>query len=440
MIVDGGARGHALALAYLNSGFEEAVVAPGNYGMINNMINPNNLRNIVIDQTVNLKKPETILDVVLRLKPDFVDVAQDDALAAGTVNLLQQYKIPVFGPTRLASQIEWDKEWSRDFQERHNIDHPEYHVFNRDDGIEIAKAEEITRLMLDKYGIVFWKAAGLLGGKGVISVKSMDEIDESIKKMKEMGNAARRFLVEEGMIGEEFSYYVIVNEGNYQISESAQDNKRIWNRDKGPNTGGMGSHTPALVTKGLEKRIETEIILPTILGLAEEGRPYTGILYIGGMYDKTTGKIRVVEFNSRWGDPEGQVILAGIKNYSQVVQDQERIKSDGLVRVNTVGATSLYPGNVDPIKGKRFFINYSMVPEGVHFLSAGIKTDGDGKMYANGGRLVNSIGLGKDVLEARTRSLQGIVCCDVEGNNITYRTDTAWRDVERLRRKIGKLN
>jgi phosphoribosylamine---glycine ligase len=264
----------------------------------------------------------------------------------------------------------------------------------------------------------------------------MDGLGEALKQISEMGDASRIFLIEEGMVGEEFSYYGIVDGEHYICFKSAQDNKRVWNRDLGPNTGGMGCNAPALVTKGLEAQIESEIIAPTVAKLAEEGVPYKGILYLGGMVCED-GSVKIVEYNSRWGDPECHVILPGIQNdYFEMVNaavdgrlNDIKLVEDDLVRVCTIGASAGYPGSYE--KGRRLIIDESNFPEGVEWLSAGIKVK-DGRMYTAGGRVFSVIGKGKDVIEARRSSLQGMACCSIADNGLHYRTDTAWRDVQRV--------
>ncbi len=467
MIIDGGARGHALALAYRGNHphfkkEEEVFVAPGNKGMENNFVNREFSLwedSINIVPTVSLKDPNSILEAARIIKPDLVDVAQDDALALGTVDLLQQHGFNTFGPTRKAAQIEWDKGWAREFMQRHNIPHPEFRTFQKIIDLERTNRSEVISYasqLLDRSGIVFLKASGLYAGKGVVSATNMMEVREALSEIYKMGSASQTFLVEEGMRGEEFSYYALVKGTDFACFQSAQDNKRVWNGDKGQNTGGMGANSPALVTKGLERRIEDEIIRPTVEGLASEGRPYNGILYLGGMVCED-GSIKVVEFNSRWGDPECQVILPALKgksknyfklitaeNLSEVTEigdGRSTIEQDGLARVCIVGASVGYPGNYE--QGKKIsFSRPGLNPHlNAYLLSAGINVV-DGQMYTRGGRVLNVLsgyaGAGdKTVSDARVKALQKIACISIEGNGLHYRTDIAWRDVEREQKRAN---
>lgn len=447
MIVDGGARGHALAKTYRSK--YDVFVAPGNGGIEYNFIRdwrsiPNDWVSepIKIVSEVSLKDPNSVLEAARGIKPDLVDVAQDDALAAGTVDLLQKHGFNTFGPTREAAQIEWDKAWAREFMQRHNISHPEFKIFKR---VDENKAIEYAWNLLGKSKPVYIKATGLYAGKGVIPATTPGEISAALLELKKMGSASETFLVEEGMRGEEFSYYALVKGTDFACFKSAQDNKRVWNGDRGPNTGGMGANSPALVTNGLERRIEDEIIRPTVEGLAAEGRSYNGILYLGGMVCDD-GSIKVVEFNSRWGDPECHVILPGLqgksKDYFNLVTAKDLtsvtkrengrliIEQDDLARVCIIGASIGYPINYENIKGRRIFIDYHMLPNDFLLLSAGIKVL-DSKMYVNGGRIFSVVSEARNIIEARTRALQAMACFSIEGNGLHYRTDIAWRDVER---------
>jgi len=440
LIVDAGARGHALALKYLESQkVDEVIVAPGNEGMKNNFINKYDTKKISIDPRASLKDPVSVLELAKEYLPDLIDVAQDDALALGTVDLLKSEGFPAFGPTKSASEIEWNKEWSREFMDRHKIPSPEYRSFNSTEG-----ASQYAQELLDKKGEIFFKASGLYAGKGVIPVKSKSEIQEALSKIEKMGQASKTFLIEEGLQGEEFSYYAISDGKNFACFKSSQDNKRVWNKDCGPNTGGMGCNAPALVTEGLKDRIEKEIIEPAVNGLAKEGRPYIGILYLGGMFNPTDQSIKVVEFNSRWGDPECHVILPSINGpipYFDLVNlamsGPESLKGiklseDNLTRVCIIGASTGYPG--DYKNAKKILINHSGIPNGVHLLSAGTKIK-DNILQTNGGRVFSVVASGSNILEARTKALQAMACCSIEDNGLHYRTDIAWRDAERLQRE-----
>lgn len=450
MIVDGGARGQALARAYLeNREVEKVIVAPGNEGMcddcINGLVSDEKYRgNIVPDVRGDVKNPASILALCREYKPDLIDVAQDDALALGTVDLLEREGFRVFGPTRAACQIEWDKVWAREYMAKQGIATPEYGVFTRgEDSISYALD------LLKRHERVFFKAAGLCTGKGVF--EACDEVGarEALQELATKGAAAEKYLVETGLRGEEFSYHAIVSGEDFLFFPSSQDNKRQYNGDRGKNTGGLGANAPALVTSGLEHHIERGIFAPIVRGLAAAGAPYRGILYLGGIYDAVTGDIGVVEFNARWGDPECHVILPSIAvnegstDYFTLVQDAlgGNLKKSGFFtdkksRVSIVGACRGYPDEEKycAFIGQRLWIEHTFVPKQAHFLSAGTKMS-EGKLYASGGRVFSCVGAGNDVIEAQRIALQGMACCSIGNNGLHYRSDTAWRDVERLRAK-----
>lgn len=424
LIAGSGAREHQLALSYGMDG-HEVIITPGNEGMTY-------FDNFEIDSSTSLKDANSFLEAAKRHKPDLVDVAQDDALAAGTVDLLRVEGFRAFGPTRKAARIEWDKEWSRDFMERNNIPTPKhmsFHISALEDSGKYARG-----LIESEYETVFFKASGLYAGKGVVPVSSVEEIPTALDSISGMGKASERFLVEEGMVGEEFSWYAISDGSNFISFTSAQDNKRVWNRDLGLNTGGMGCNSPALVTKGLEQQIEDEIVSPTIAGMNREGHIYEGILYVGGIV-REDGTLGVVEFNSRWGDPEAQVVLPGMKaNYFNLVNqaldgklDGMSLEHDGKTRVCLVGASSGYPKNYE--KGKELIIPKD-IKEYATILSAGIKVV-DGLLYNSGGRVFNLVTKGDNILDARESALRGMGCCYIEDNGLHYRTDVSWKDVQR---------
>jgi phosphoribosylamine--glycine ligase len=208
----------------------------------------------------------------------------------------------------------------------------------------------------------------------------------------------------------------------------------------------MGCSAPALVVDAkLQKKIEEKILKPTIKGLMEEGRPYKGILYLGGILIKQKGVLEpyVIEFNARWGDPEAQVLLPGVKTdlveINQVILDESihktTITTDNKSRVVVAGVSRGYPGDYEKVKGKEIFgLDKVMKMKGIRLYGGGVKVVGK-KFYANGGRLFYIVGEGKSVIEARQKAYEAMALVHIEGNNLHYRTDIGWMDVERIRRK-----
>ncbi len=432
LIVGGGAREHAISSAYEKSPkVKRIVVAPGN-----DFIEHGRQKEVIVDNNCSLKNPQSILEIARKYKPHLIDVAQDDALGLGTVDLLQVNGFLTFGPTQASAGIESDKRWSREFMQRHQIPHPNFRYFDSEGGGISYVRELYSR---DPHRLIYVKASGLAAGKGALPSKSLEQAIRSVRRMKEFPDGAGdTFLVEEGLVGEEFSYYAISDGNVYHIFKSAQDNKTVFNFDEGNQTGGMGAISPAMVTQSISSEIEEQLIQRAINGMTEERLPYIGILYLGGIV--ADGKPVNIEYNARWGDPECQVVLPGVQNdyVDLVTASLERrlsevtIVEDGKTRVCVVGASREYPNDYEAVKGKRIYgLEEAMKMEGVQIFGAGIAVQ-DGRFYANGGRLFSVVAEDDDILEAKQRAYAAIAYISVEGNNLHYRTDIGWRDVERF--------
>lgn len=433
MVVDAGARGHVLSTVFEKSPqVKKVVIAPGNDYMT---VSRN--KEVVTEPASSLKDANSLLEVAKQHRVDLVEVAQDDALEAGTVDLMQKHGIAVLGPRRDAARIEWDKRWSREFMTRQGIPTPEYRYFQSKNA-DPAKAYAKELYAQNPERLLFIKATGLIGGKGALPASTLGEAEAAISQMQAFGAAGDEFLIEEGLIGEEYSYYAMTDGTNFQTFKSAQDNKRVYDGDKGGQTGGIGAVAPALVTEGIREQIEAVQIAPAVTGLSSEGTPYLGLLYLGGI--KTADGLNTIEYNARWGDPEVQVVLPGVQNdYVEVVEaalngrlDSYTITEDDKVRMCVVGCSKGYPDDYSAVKGKEIKgLDDARAQPGIALYSAAIKVD-DGKYYANGGRLFSVVGEGKDLLEARDRAYDAIKRISVEGDGLHYRTDIGRRDLARL--------
>ena len=431
LVIGSGAREHAISSAYEKSGdVQKIVVAPGN-----DFIAFARGKEVLVDKNCSLKDPLSLLEIAKKYKPDLVDVAQDDALAAGTVNLLQKHGFRVFGPTQEAARIEWDKRWSRKFMQRHHIPTPGFKYF---DAEEPAKVHLKSLYAADPNKVMYVKATGLCAGKGALKAADLNLALARVDQMKTFGKAGEVFLIEDGLVGEEFSCYALSDGQTYHIFKSAQDNKTVFNFDEGDQTGGMGAISPAQVTRSIAPEIEDQLIARVITGMRSEGVPYTGILYLGGVV--VGGKPFNIEYNARWGDPECQVVLPSVKtNYVDVVQaclegdlKNIKIREDDNVRVCVVGASRGYPSDYSNAKGKRIYgLREAMSVPGVSVFGAGIAMK-QGKCYASGGRLFSIVAEGKTIEAARQRAYAAIAHISIEGNNLHYRTDIGWRDMERF--------
>lgn len=434
LVVDGGGRGAVLVEKYAQSPQVDRILAvPGNDWMSINT--DKEVRTFPDLQTNNV---EGIVSLCIKERVALVDVAQDRAIACGLVDALDQRGVLAVGPSRLAGQIEWDKAWARSFMRRRGIAHPRFAVFD-------TPAEGIRYLHAQPDGRWFVKASGLADGKGALPAEDREEAVRRIAEIEQFGEAATIFLLEQWADGEEFSTFALCDGERFQVIGSAQDHKRLHTFDEGPNTGGMGCSTPPLVlTNELIESVERAILTPAIDGLLEEGRPYRGVLYLGGIV-RTDGHLSVIEFNARWGDPEAQVIIPGLMGdfFTASLALAEghaingQLKSDGLSRVVVSGVARGYPGDYSTATGKRVFgLEDARRVPGVRVYGAGVKRV-DGKDIAMGGRLFHVVGAGQDVMEARAHAYEALCLMSVEGNNLHYRTDIGWRDVERIRALPG---
>jgi phosphoribosylamine--glycine ligase len=432
LIIGGGGRESALVYGYGKSpAVSQIYVAPGNDLMQDATTKPVHIFPDI--STTDIKK---IIELCEKYHITLVDIAQDNAVAAGLGDALEEVGVLFVGPKRAAGQLEWDKAWSRQFMKINEIPHPSFGVFS--------SAEKAIEY-LDQHPNQPWvvKANGLAEGKGVIVTNTTEEAKLAISEMKRFGIAGETFLLEQCLMGEEFSTYLVSDGTHWQVIGSAQDHKRAYDGDTGLNTGGMGCSTPPLLlTKKLNQVIAQKIVKKTIEGMKKIGRPYTGILYVGGMIIETERGLQpyVIEFNARWGDPEAQVIIPGLQidlfemNMAVARRNITKIKItvDKKARVVVAGVSKGYPINYSEVKGKQIFgLAKASKVRGVMILGAGVKRV-DKNEYANGGRLFYVIGEGKTVIEARKKVYKALSLLSIEGDNLHYRTDIGWRDVKRL--------
>lgn len=428
LVIGQNGREHALAASYAKSKrVKKVIMTPGNG--LTDFKNPK-IRNY---PDVGMMDFEGIVGICKKEKIDLVDVGQDDIIAAGFVDKLESLGIRAFGPTKKASQLEWDKEWARNFMVKFNLPIPKFKSFTSQ-----KRAIDYVSKLNDQ--LLFIKATGLAFGKGVIKATNKKEAILAIKQMKSFGKSGETFLIEEGLIGEEFSLFALCDGKNYQIISWAQDHKTIYDGDKGPNTGGVGSVAPTgAINISIIRIIATKIMKPLVKGMMKEGRPYRGILYLGGMLTK--GGVKIIEFNCRWGDPEAEVILPSIRtDYLKIVESilsgkikTLKIKMDSKVRISVAGCSKGYPGGYSEVLGKEIFgLENAMKFPGIIIFGSGIKREKD-KFFVNGGRVFYVVGAGKDILKARAKAYNALKLIKIEGNNLHYRTDIGWRDVERVK-------
>src|SRR3989344_6453389 len=440
LIVDGGGRGSALVDSYSRSPHVKRILAvPGN-----DLMQSVSQRPVEIYPRLKTTDVDEIVDICKREDVDLVDVAQENAIEAGLVDALEKTSIPTVGPTRAAGEIEWSKVFARNRGREIGLSQPDFGVFTTmAEGVEYILQQPDSKSW-------FVKADGLTEGKGVFPIERKQEAETQIGELRgKFPDAARAYLIEDWIgreqepyeTGEEFSYFVITDGKMFKRLGSAQDQKRRYDNDKGPNTGGMGSSSPPfLVTSEISSAVDSEIITPVFEYLRHTGREYRGVLYLGGIYLHNRQKIYVIEFNARWRDPEAQVILPGLQTdlyeLGQTVVNKNlkgiKIKTDKKYRVAVAGVSVGYPDNYSDVVGKEIYgIDEVIKMDGVILYGAGIKKE-EGRYYVSGGRLFYIVAKGDNPIDARARAYSAMAQVSVEGNNLHFRTDTGLKDVQRF--------
>ena len=393
LIVGSGAREHALGWKLKQSPLvTEIIAAPGNPGLAE------------LGRCVAIKADDAreLAAFALREQIELVVIGPEAAAAAGLADALRQVGIPCFGPTKAAAELEASKAFMKEFCVRHGVPTAEYKVF--DDAIR-AKA-----YLGDREPPFVIKADGLAAGKGVVIAETRREADAAIDEilfLRKFGTAGQRIVIEDFLPGEEASFFALCDGETAVPLVAAQDHKRAYDQDKGPNTGGMGAYSPApIFTDAVRDQTMEQIILPTLRGMKAEGRPFVGVLFAGLMI--TPAGPKLIEFNVRFGDPECQTLMRRMKSDLAPVlllaaQGQlagaPKIVWDEQPAVTVVYAAQGYPD--EPLKGSviRGVGQANDVPNVVVF-HAGTRVDSDGLLRADGGRVLNVTATGPTLLDA----------------------------------------
>jgi phosphoribosylamine--glycine ligase len=365
---------------------------------------------------------EGLLKAAQDLKIDLTVIGSEQPLANGIVDLFQKNGLAVFGPTQKAAEIESSKVFSKALMQRHGIPCAKSENFS-----DFEKANKYLQKLAAPIVI---KADGLAEGKGVIiaeSVKDAQQALESMMKSKAFGLSGERVVIEEYLNGREMSFFVFTDGKTIAPTVPACDYKRIFDGNKGPNTGGMGSYSPPQFYNAVLGNIIMKTIMqPAILALAYEGRPYKGTLYGGLMITNNVPK--VIEFNARLGDPETQVVLPRLKTdlvdiMLAVVEnrlDKIKIEFDDNACVGVVMASGGYPGSYKtgfPIRG------LDDLDKDIMVFHARTKAGGKGEVLTGGGRVLTVAAMGKDLAAARKKVYKNITRIKFEGSY--YRKDIA---------------
>ena len=411
VVIGGGGREHAIAVALKRSEGVELIAIPGNAGIAQIAECVTDIKATEVDKIVQYIASRG--DVYLTV------VAPDDPLAMGLVDKLEARGLRAFGPRANAAYLEASKAYAKDLMKKYGIPSAGYECFD-----ELNKA--LKYLQKSKYPIVI-KADGLALGKGVVIADNYTEAAKAATEMLEggrFGSAGHRIVVEEFLTGFEVSVLAFTDGDAVVPMVSSQDHKRAYDGDNGPNTGGMGAYSPSEKYTDVMHRTAMEtIFLPTIRAMKTEGREFRGVIYYGLMIG-SDGVPKVLEYNARFGDPETQVVLPRLK--SDLLQIMEACIDGGLDKVSVewsdeaavcvVAASGGYPGDIE--KGKEIAIG--VMPPKATVYHAGTATDGD-KMVTSGGRVLCVSAVGKSMDEARKIAYEGIDKIKFEG--MFYRGD-----------------
>lgn len=418
-VIGSGGREHALCDTLAQSALcRELFAIPGNAGMTTCAKVVGNIRS---DET------EKILEFCKHNEVDFVVVGPEIPLVEGLVDQLTRSGIAAFGPHSNAAVLEGSKVWMKQFLKRWNIPTARYECFRNSD-LALSYVER------QQFPLVI-KANGLAAGKGVIIAGDNKTAKEAIVSMLDetvFGSAGSEIVIEEYLQGEELSFFALVDGLTVIPFGSAQDHKRAFDGDKGPNTGGMGAYSPSpLCTKALESEIIQTVVKPTVQGMMEEGRPYRGILYCGLMLTKDGPK--VLEYNVRFGDPECQVICPRLKSdllqvlYRVAIGETKDLHvewNDNLWSLVVIMASKGYPGTYKRGSVIRHLQQASNI-QGVKIYHSGTDLSSAGEWIATGGRVLGITGIGNSIQQAREKAYSAVEQIDwPEG---FYRKDIGWK-------------
>lgn len=420
LVVGSGGREHALVWKiHQSSRVDKIYCAPGNAG-IKRMAKCVDISATDVDALLSFAQSEQI---------DLTVVGPELSLTAGIVDAFEREGLRIFGPSKGAAILEGSKVYTKEFLKKYDIPSAAFRVF---------KNSKKAKKYIDKCGApLVVKADGLAAGKGVIVAATVEEAKEAvdlIMRDKAFGEAGNKLIVEECLKGEEASFIAFTDGKTILPLPTSQDHKAAFDGDKGPNTGGMGAYSPApVVTEKIADFVMEKVMVPTIQGMAAEGRPYKGMLYAGLMVDGSD--INVLEFNCRFGDPEAQPLLMRLKSdvvdiFDAVIDerlDQIEMKIDPRPTVCVVIASGGYPGTYEKGKVIRGLKKASDVP-GVVVFHAGTQIK-NGRIASAGGRVLGVTAIGKDLKKAIANAYKAVGM--VSWKDSYFRTDIGAKALSR---------
>jgi phosphoribosylamine--glycine ligase len=415
LVIGGGGREHTLAWKLRRSKFVSKVFcAPGNAGM----------DSIAECVPIGANDIDGLLDLAVEKEIDLTVVGPEGPLSEGIVDLFNDKGLKIFGPTKDAARIESSKSFAKEIMEKYNIPTARSRVFE--------DHEEAKGYIREIGAPLVVKADGLAAGKGAIpcedELEALNAVDTLRKKFP---RASSKILVEEYLEGDEVSVLAFSDGKHVVPLDSAQDHKRAFDGDDGPNTGGMGAYSPApMVTEDMTTRIFDEILLPTVQGLDREGYPYRGILYAGLIITEEGPK--VIEFNCRFGDPETQVVIPRL--VTDIMRpllgclegnlDRIKLRWSRNVAVCVVMASGGYPGSY--VKGKRIRgIGNAESIDDVIVFHAGTGKDGKGELVTSGGRVLGVTALDSTIKNTIRKAYRAVG--KIEFENAHFRKDIGRR-------------
>jgi phosphoribosylamine--glycine ligase len=420
LIIGQGGREHALAWKIKQSPkVKKVYCAPGNGGTAS----------IAANVPIKADDIKGLLDFSKKEKIDLTLVGPEGALAEGIVDLFEENRLRIFGPGKAAARLEASKAFTKELAKTENIPTAWFETFS--------DAKAAKDFIKSKGAPIVVKADGLAAGKGVIVAKREDEALQAVDKIiveKAFGSSGEKIIVEECLEGEEASIIVISDGENIAGLASSQDHKRVFDGDKGPNTGGMGAYSPApAVTDKIFNDTISRIIKPAIAGMKKRGAPFKGVLYAGIMIADNEPKL--LEFNVRFGDPETQAILPRLNSdLLELIElsmegglSKHSLKWDKKACASVVMASGGYPGKYE--KGKEISgIGKALETEDVLVFHAGTTRE-DGKLLTNGGRVLNVIGSGDGIKNAVDKAYDA--CSKISFEGAHYRRDIGHRAIKR---------
>lgn len=424
LVVGSGGREHALVWKLSQSQrVDKIYCAPGNAG----------IRKLATCVDLAADDVKGLVQFAQQKKIDLTIVGPEDPLTKGIVDAFGEKKLPVFGPSAAAAELEGSKVFTKDFLKKYNIPSAAYKVFTK---------RGPAKKYIDKIGApCVVKADGLAAGKGVLVCQTKAEAKKGvdlIMKDKAFGAAGDRVIVEEFLTGEEASFIAFTDGKTVLPLPSSQDHKAVFEGDRGPNTGGMGAYSPApVLTDELAMRVMNEVMIPTVQGMAAEGRPYTGMLYAGMMIDGD--KLNVLEFNCRFGDPECQPLLMRMRSdLVDVLEaaiegrlDTVELDIDPRPTVCVVMASGGYPAKYPTGKAITGLVKADKV-EDVMVFHAGTKMEGRRTVTA-GGRVLGITAIGRDIKAAIDKAYQAVDM--IKWSGAYFRRDIGHRALSRLQQK-----